>query len=79
MQGSVNLLEAFEASRCEIAQGVNRAVGRFELEDQTSIALATQVRLRDNGSITLYQLGDTVTLTAGQVAELMLRIKAGMS
>jgi hypothetical protein len=79
MQGVINLLEAFEASRADIARGVNRAIERVELQDEASICLATAMRLRDNGSVSLYQLGNTVTLTAGQVAELMGRIKAVMS
>ena len=79
MQGGINLLEAFETLQSDIARGVNRAVERIELNDAASICLATTMRVRSNGSVSLYQLGDTVTLTAGQVEELMVRIKAVMS
>lgn len=75
----MGLHEAFEAHRADIAAAVNRAVEQVELQDAAGIALATQMRVRNNGSVSLYQLGNTVTLTAGQVAELMGRVKGAMS
>lgn len=76
MQGGINLLEAFEASRADIAAQVNHAAETVCLEGGEGLSLATCVRVRDNGSVSLCQLGQVVTLTRSQAVELMERIKA---
>lgn len=72
----MNLLEAFEAGQLEIATGVTAAAEAVRADEPMS--LSTFVKVRPNGSVSLYQPGETVTLTASQVSYLMERIGAGV-
>lgn len=74
----MTLAEAFETSRVEIAAQVRQAAEREALRADEPLSLATTVQIRDNGSVTLRQPNETVTLTASQVAYLMERVGAGV-
>lgn len=79
MQGSTNLIDAFEAHRVEIARQVNDVAERASLPaSELTGSLATCMRVRANGSLSIYQPGATVTLTRSQALELMDRIAAGV-
>jgi len=72
----MNLLEAFEASRIEIGRQVTAAAECLPADE--GLSLCTRMKVRDNGSVSIYQPGATVTLTASQVRYLMERIGAGV-
>ena len=73
---NVNLLEAFEASRIDLANQVAKATGRAALQAarREKMHLHTTVEFLDSGAVKLTQLRDVVTLTRGQAEELAGRI-----
>ena len=76
MRNAVNLLDAFEASRLDIANQVAKATGRAALQAarREKMNLLTTVEFLDSGAVKLTQLHDVVTLTRGQAEELAGRI-----
>lgn len=83
----MDMSEAFELNRAEIATGVRVAAERVALPASEPLSLQTTLQttlqVRDNGTITLRQIASpeltgVVTLTASQAAELMSRIGTGV-
>lgn len=77
----MNLGDAFQDKRQELARLVTEAAERRELTASEPLSLLTTVQVRDNGSLTLRQIAapaltGVVTLTRSQAIELMERIAA---
>lgn len=70
----MSLADAFENNRAAIAAQVRDAIAQEPIPAQDGISLATTFQARDNGSVTLRQLGEVVTLTKSQVEYLHARI-----
>ena len=72
----MDMAQAFELNRSAIAAQVRVAAERQPVEASEDLSLATAINIRDNGSVSLYQPGATVTLTRSQAIEVMNRIAA---
>jgi hypothetical protein len=81
VKSTVNLLEAFEANRLDLANQVQAAADAIAATENMS--LHTTVQFLDNGAVKLTQITGVasqgiVTLTRSQALELMDRIAAGV-
>lgn len=71
----LDMREAFEKNQAEIARRVVDASECIDLPaSEVTGSIATHMRVRDNGSISIYQPAGMVTLTQSQAVELMDRI-----
>ena len=73
----MNVRLLFDQQKAEIARQVTKAAEQFEVSAnrrETLCAFATTMQIRANGSITLRQFRNEITLAPSQAAELVNRV-----